>query len=301
MCPLDDFSKEEVDSLFRYGAWMSALTSQRIEPYTEAQKHFVRMCQGERPALTELEKLWKKYLAKIDHPKGVKEETAGPDSSASSANEARATYDRPGGSSEKSQRNGGVGFVDRLVEEVNGVIMDVERTKDLSDEEKITFLIRRTGIVCGAAAVMPIPFADLFILTPIQGTMCFGIARIKGLPIEGRPVTDIMKEIAGVVGGGILAQQTTLALFKLGLPGAGGIATIPLVYGWTWGIGRVAEKYYTYRLEQREITPTVEKELKGNFWREFRKGFWAGRKTDVEQEAQRVRNDVSTDKGGLNQ
>lgn len=56
-------------------------------------------------------------------------------------------------------------LIDRLVEEVNGTIMSVGNTQGLTVEEKITFLIRRTGIVCGGAAIMPIPFADIFVLT----------------------------------------------------------------------------------------------------------------------------------------
>ena len=56
-------------------------------------------------------------------------------------------------------------------------------------------------------AIQPIPFADIFILTPIQAYMGSRIAAIRGLKIEVQEVLVILKEIARVIGLGLLAQQ----------------------------------------------------------------------------------------------
>ena len=51
---------------------------------------------------------------------------------------------------------------------------------DISDDEKVKKTIKFFGIVCAATAIQPIPFADIFILTPIQAYMGTRIAKIRG-------------------------------------------------------------------------------------------------------------------------
>jgi uncharacterized protein (DUF697 family) len=53
-----------------------------------------------------------------------------------------------------------------------------------------------------------------------------------------------VKEMLAVVGGGMLGQQICLALFKIGLPGAGGFGGAAFVFFWTHGIGNAAEPYF---------------------------------------------------------
>lgn len=104
---------------------------------------------------------------------------------------------------------------------------------------------------CAAAAIapMPIPFADIWTITPVQMLMVRAIGNIYGYKIDGKTV----KEMLAVVGGGMLGQQVCLALFKIGLPGAGGFGGAAFVFFWTHGIGKAAELYF-----QSGMTATEE-------------------------------------------
>lgn len=73
-----------------------------------------------------------------------------------------------------------------------------------------------------AIAPMPIPFADIWTITPVQMLMVRAIGNIYGYKIDAKTV----KEMLAVVGGGMLGQQICLALFKIGLPGAGGLGVL---------------------------------------------------------------------------
>jgi uncharacterized protein YifE (UPF0438 family) len=56
----DIFSGEEVLLLRRFGCWMEALAKGVIQPETDAQQAFVRVCRGEREPETTYELLWQK-------------------------------------------------------------------------------------------------------------------------------------------------------------------------------------------------------------------------------------------------
>ncbi|WP_201324388.1 YcjF family protein [Pseudanabaena sp. lw0831] len=101
--------------------------------------------------------------------------------------------------------------------------------------------VRTIAAGAGAAlALVPMPFADIFTITPVQYLMVRAIGNIYGYKISENSVG----EVVAVIGGGFLGQQTILALFKIGLPGAGGFFGSVFVYGWTFGMGKAAELYF---------------------------------------------------------
>ena len=97
-------------------------------------------------------------------------------------------------------------------------ILDIENRKDISDDEKVSRIIKIFATTCAAVAVQPIPFADIFVLTPIQAYMGTRIGAIRGLPVSEAKSTEIIKEIAGVVGLGLLAQQLVIGGYKTFIP-----------------------------------------------------------------------------------
>ncbi|HEX2988689.1 MAG TPA: DUF697 domain-containing protein [Chloroflexota bacterium] len=96
-----------------------------------------------------------------------------------------------------------------------------------------------SAIAAGAIAPMPIPFADIWTITPIQILMVRAIANIYGYGLD----VTTAKAVLATVGGGWLGRQTFLALLKLGLPGFGEAASAGFAYFWTLGMGRAAEAY----------------------------------------------------------
>ena len=63
---------------------------------------------------------------------------------------------------------------------------------NISPNKKVDKLLVRFAGICGAIAVQPIPFADIFILTPIQLYMGTLIAEARGYKFS---MSEIYKEI----------------------------------------------------------------------------------------------------------
>jgi uncharacterized protein (DUF697 family) len=120
-------------------------------------------------------------------------------------------------------------------------------------ETEIVDTIHLYSGICSLIAIQPIPFADIFILTPTQILMGSEIAKIRGYEISDNSVEIIFKEITGIIGLGIIAQQLSIGAYKTFLPFLGGITTIPLVYGLTFGIGKVVDYYIITKLNGSEI------------------------------------------------
>jgi uncharacterized protein (DUF697 family) len=134
-------------------------------------------------------------------------------------------------------------IIETVLEKIKSEITDVEDRDDLSDEQKRAQIIHLFSVICAVVAIQPIPFADIFVLTPIQAYMGTRLSAIRHMPLSEAESTDLIKEIAGVMGLGMLAQQAALGLYKVGLPGLAGFTTIPLVYGLTYAIGHVMDYY----------------------------------------------------------
>ena len=143
-----------------------------------------------------------------------------------------------------------------LTDTLKQEVTEIEFRQDMSVEEKISRITHITCTTCSLLATQPLPFADIFILTPIQAYMGTRIAAIRGMPVQEEEVTDLIKEIAGVVGMGVIAQQTAIGLFKTILPWLGGLMTVPLVYGLSFAIMRVIDVWY--EAKSRGATLTAE-------------------------------------------
>ncbi|MCG8381024.1 MAG: DUF697 domain-containing protein [Gammaproteobacteria bacterium] len=134
-------------------------------------------------------------------------------------------------------------IIESAKKKIEAEIINIESRTDLSDDQKRSRIIHIFSVTCAAVAVQPIPFADIFVLTPIQAYMGVRLSAIRGMPLSDAEATDLLKEIAGIVGLGMAAQQIALGLYKVGLPFLAGFTTIPLVYGLTYAIGRIMDFY----------------------------------------------------------
>ena len=137
-------------------------------------------------------------------------------------------------------------------------------SSNIPPEKKVDKLLIFFSSVCAATAVQPIPFADIFILTPIQLYMGTLIAEARGYKFS---MSEVYKEIIGVLGLSFLAQQTAIGLYKLGLPFIGGFMTIPLVFVLTYSIGKVMDFYFVSKTQGKTLT---KDDLK-NFFKQAKK------------------------------
>lgn len=134
--------------------------------------------------------------------------------------------------------------VDKMKEELIDKLYNIEHATELTKEQKISRIQHATCAVCAGVAVQPIPFADIFILTPIQAIGAVKIAHIHGMKLSESEATTVLKELGGLVGMGVAAQQFAIGLYKTILPFFGAVTTIPLVYGLTYAIMAVVDYYF---------------------------------------------------------
>ena len=145
-------------------------------------------------------------------------------------------------------------IIDRVKEKIRTEVSEIEKRTDLTKEQKIEKICIVFGTFCGALAAQPIPFADIFLLTPIQAYMGKKIADIHGYNITEQGATSIVKEIAGLIGMGLLSQQLAIGAYKTFIPFLGAITTIPLVFGLTYGMGKVMNAYFKAKIKGEAIS-----------------------------------------------
>ena len=170
-----------------------------------------------------------------------------------------------------------MGIIDDGVQNIKRNLTQVEQRTDLRDDEKITRIINICAAICAGVACQPIPFADIFILTPIQAYMGSRIACVRGVPVTEGEAGIIIKQIAGVIGLGLLAQQLAIGAYKTFIPILGGFTTVPLVYGLTYGIGRVMDAYFVARAQGIQLS---EKQIHDVFDNAKKEGKSASKKHD---------------------
>jgi len=157
---------------------------------------------------------------------------------------------------------------------------------DISDDEKVKKTIRFFGIVCAATAIQPIPFADIFVLTPIQAYMGTRIAKIRGYDFS---ISQVYKEILGVIGMAYMFQQGVIGLYKLGLPFLGAFTTMPLVFALTFAGGKMMDLYFVSKTKGKDLS---KEELLKAFKESRKKAKKDFSKDSIKKEAQQMREEI---------
>lgn len=152
-------------------------------------------------------------------------------------------------------------LADRILDQIKSNITEIENRDDLPDDEKVSQIIKIFAALCAGVAVQPIPFADIYILTPIQAYMGSRIGAIRGVPVSKNETITTLKEIGGVVGLGLLAQQLAIGAYKTIIPFYGAVVTIPMVFGLTYGIGRVMDAYFIAKAKGQFLSSEAMKEI----------------------------------------
>lgn len=135
--------------------------------------------------------------------------------------------------------------------------IDPEKTRDENVEE----VIKSAALLSGAVSVEPIPFADILLITPVQAKMVLHIGKIYGQELDAKRSAEILAELGATVAYGFAARQIMRGLVKTVAPIIGGVITAPLVYGWTFALGKVAERYFQRKIEGKPFLDAERKQL----------------------------------------
>lgn len=106
--------------------------------------------------------------------------------------------------------------------------------------EKARGAVRSFSAWCAGIVLIPVPFSDLVMLIPVQTAMILRISRIFGVQ---DPPERILAYIAATSGVSVFGQVTMLIVANL-FPFFGKLVSAPFVYGWTYGLGEVAIRYF---------------------------------------------------------
>ncbi|WP_027481881.1 YcjF family protein [Deinococcus pimensis] len=135
--------------------------------------------------------------------------------------------------------------------------VDPKKSREQNTEE----VIKSAALLAGAIAVEPIPFADILLITPVQAKMVLHIGKIHGFDITPERARDIVQELGATVVYGMVARQVMRGVIKTIAPVIGGVVTAPLVYGWTFALGRVAERYFQARISGLPFEKVEQKQV----------------------------------------
>ncbi|MGE0791935.1 MAG: YcjF family protein [Sandaracinaceae bacterium] len=91
--------------------------------------------------------------------------------------------------------------------------------------------------------ITPIPFADVFVLLPLQVAMVTAIAYTSGRPWDRRAAAEWVASIGGAAGAGLGLRWSAQQLAKL-VPGAGTLVSASVAGAGTLAIGRSAIAYF---------------------------------------------------------
>ena len=108
-------------------------------------------------------------------------------------------------------------------------------SRDRAREIARNFSLWSAGIV-----LFPVPFSDLVFLMPVQTAMVISIGKAYGVK---DPPERMLAHIAAACGASVFGQITTLFVSNL-IPIIGKLISAPFVYGWTYGLGEVAMRYF---------------------------------------------------------
>lgn len=100
--------------------------------------------------------------------------------------------------------------------------------------------VRNFSLWAAGIVLMPIPFGDLVLLIPVQSAMVLNVARIFNVQ---DPPEKVLAYIAATSGVSVFGQVTMLIVKNL-FPFVGGLVAAPFIYGWTYGLGEVAIRYF---------------------------------------------------------
>jgi uncharacterized protein (DUF697 family) len=134
--------------------------------------------------------------------------------------------------------------------------------------EKARDIARSFAISAAGIVLVPLPFSDLVFLMPIQTAMVLSIGKAYNVK---DPPEKTLAHISAACGASVFGQITTLFVANL-IPIIGKLISAPFVYGWTYGLGEVAIRYFEAQGElQGDELKAVFKKVSKDATRAFRK------------------------------
>ena len=140
---------------------------------------------------------------------------------------------------------------------------------------------------CAGLVLLPMPFLDIVFLLPIQSAMVIAVGKVYG--VKQTP-DKVIALLAGACGFTVFGQITALTLANC-LPIIGKLLSAPFVFGWSYGMGEVAIRFFeskgqATKGELKQIFKKASKEASKHFDKS---------KVNAQEALDNIRNYVSED------
>lgn len=100
------------------------------------------------------------------------------------------------------------------------------------------------AVICSGIGAVPIPFADLPVITGLQISMITGIAYISGRELDKRTALEFLAALGVNIGAGFALREATRALVKFVFPGGGSAVSGAVAAAGTYGLCEAAIAYF---------------------------------------------------------
>ena len=127
-------------------------------------------------------------------------------------------------------------------------------------QARVRMLIYSKATVCAAIALLPVPVADLALITPVQVAMVASIGHLYGVPVTWERTLELLTTL----GAGVGLREVARQLIKL-VPGAGGVISATMAFAGTVGLGEAANAWFRAqgRIGAAELREAYRKAAEG--------------------------------------
>ncbi|HPQ72252.1 MAG TPA: DUF697 domain-containing protein [bacterium] len=150
--------------------------------------------------------------------------------------------------------------VKEVYESMEGVVRN-----EIDDARNPHASIRRIiAAYSGAAAAVnlnPVPMSGFVMLTPLHTAMVLHVGHRMGYELSTENAWMVLKEIGGALGLSLAGRMAANVALKVGLPFVGAYLRAPAVFAMTYGVGRVAEEYFTRKNEGLDFDKATAREV----------------------------------------
>ena len=179
--------------------------------------------------------------------------------------------------------------VEHLVRRIADVLPDAmqdafiaQQNADLELKQKrIRALIYSKATACGAIGAIPIPFADILAITPLQVAMVTAIGYFHGIEMT----KERSLELIGTVGAGVGLREMGRQLVKL-IPIYGQITSAAIAFGGTVALGETANVWFKKKMK---VDASELKEVFRKTAEKAKDEYKAHRDKSVEQKVKQLR------------
>ncbi len=119
-----------------------------------------------------------------------------------------------------------------------------QQSADLAMKEaRIRAVIYSKAAICGATAAVPIPIADILIITPIQVALIVTIGFFYGVDLS----KERALELIATLGAGMGLREAARQLVKL-IPGYGQVVSASVAFAGTVALGESANVWFKHKM-----------------------------------------------------